>query len=164
MSTQAGNMSRKADNPKDHILKVSYHYLYFWLKYSFENVWWMLGGWVSGWCRCFFVNIKDQKGWSTSQYGYMLYQSGTMFSHGVKMLSHARVKYIQVCNLSSQPETCQAWNMSGWDRNKSNKTWNIANKDGNTSSKIENMSHQPVDVSSQGRNTSSRIPSMSSNL
>ena len=38
MSSKAGNMSSQASNPKDHILKVSSHYLYFLLRYGFEKV------------------------------------------------------------------------------------------------------------------------------
>ena len=67
MSSQAGNMSSQAKNPKDHTLKVSCHYLYFWLKYSFEEVCpgWVGSGWWSGrWSgrvgRVVFYGYKDQ--------------------------------------------------------------------------------------------------------
>ena len=49
-------------DPKDHILKLSFHYLYFWLKYSFEEV---CPGrsvgrrWSVGW---FFMDIKISPG------------------------------------------------------------------------------------------------------
>ena len=55
-------------DPKDHILKVSCHYLYFWLKYSFEEVCpgrWLgrVGGQVGsvvGSGRVVFYGYKDQ--------------------------------------------------------------------------------------------------------
>ena len=50
MSRQAGNKSSQADNPKDHILKVSCHYLYSWLKKFSE-------GWVGG-----FYSYKGSAG------------------------------------------------------------------------------------------------------
>ena len=49
LSSQAGNISSQAKNPKDHILKVSCHYLYFWLRYRFEIVCRRVGVWLGGW-------------------------------------------------------------------------------------------------------------------
>ena len=50
-------------DPKDHILKVSCHYLYFWLKYSFEEVCPGRvggGGGRVGGGRVVFYGYKDQ--------------------------------------------------------------------------------------------------------
>ena len=49
-------------DPKDYILKVSCHYLYFWLKYSFEEVCPGRVGSVVGSVRWFFMDIKISPG------------------------------------------------------------------------------------------------------
>ena len=84
ISSQAGNISSQAKNPKDHILKVSCHYLYFWLKYSFKEVCRRMGGvgWVEwggaggGW---FLLRLRisraDQKLEILNPQGYMVIPS-----------------------------------------------------------------------------------------